>query len=283
MSAHQGGRSGLGWAVGGLLTAGLAAVIHLTVGWGPLFVPWTTVQPWTLAAASALVVCSYGVRTIRIQTYFRPATSGRFSAVVRLVLIHNLLNNLLPMRTGEASFPVLMARRFRVEYSRSIPALLYLRALDLHFVLMLGGFVLILDRASLGWILLLLLAPLPFGFFLLQESFGRRLAGLDGRMASVARTGLEGLPSSSTLFWATWFWTAVNWSVKLLVLAWILRAFAHMPFPAAFLGTTTGELSSVLPFHGIAGAGTYEAGVLAGLVPLGIELEPALQLSLIHI
>jgi hypothetical protein len=38
-----------------------------------------------------------------------------------------------------------------------------------------------------------------------------------------------------------------------------------------------GELSSVLPFHGFAGAGTYEAGIVAGLVPLGLELEPALQ------
>ncbi len=36
-------------------------------------------------------------------------------------------------------------------------------------------------------------------------------------------------------------------------------------------------MSSVLPFHGIAGAGTYEAGVLAGLVPLGVEMEVALR------
>ena len=50
-----------------------------------------------------------------------------------------------------------------------------------------------------------------------------------------------------------------------------------MPFSSALVGTTTGELSSVLPFHGVGGAGTYEAGMLAGLLPLGITLESALK------
>ena len=50
-----------------------------------------------------------------------------------------------------------------------------------------------------------------------------------------------------------------------------------MPFSSALVGTTTGELSSVLPFHGLGGAGTYEAGMLAGLVPMGITLESALK------
>ena len=62
-----------------------------------------------------------------------------------------------------------------------------------------------------------------------------------------------------------------------MVFAWILRTFSPMPFSYALLGSATGELSSVLPFHGIAGAGTYEAGVLAGLVPLGVEMEAALK------
>jgi uncharacterized membrane protein YbhN (UPF0104 family) len=86
---------------------------------------------------------------------------------------------------------------------------------------------------------------------------------------------MTGLPAAPSLFWATWVWTGVNWGVKLLVFAWVLRAFTPMPLPTALMGSVTGELSSVLPFHGLAGAGTYEAGVMAGLVPLGIDLEPA--------
>jgi uncharacterized membrane protein YbhN (UPF0104 family) len=267
----------MGWAVGASLSLCLVVVVHFTVGWGPLLAPWTRVQAWVLLVGVFLVVGSYAVRTVRIHNYFRPATSDRFTGVFRLVLIHNLLNNLLPMRTGEASFPVLMASRFSVPYSRSIPALLYLRALDLHFVLLLGGIILLLDRTRSAWALLIPLTSIPYGFFRLQQPLGRRLAAREGRIASLGRGILDGLPASERLFWTTWLWTAVNWSAKLLVLAWILMAFSPMPFPAALVGATTGELSSVLPVHGIAGAGTYEAGILAGLIPLGIELEAALK------
>jgi uncharacterized membrane protein YbhN (UPF0104 family) len=35
------------------------------------------------------------------------------------------------------------------------------------------------------------------------------------------------------------------------------------------------ELSSVLPFHGIAGSGSYELAMVAALVPLGVSAEAA--------
>ena len=41
-------------------------------------------------------------------------------------------------------------------------------------------------------------------------------------------------------------------------------------------GVMGAELSSVLPFHGIAGSGSYELAVMAALLPLGIEAETAL-------
>ena len=41
-----------------------------------------------------------------------------------------------------------------------------------------------------------------------------------------------------------------------------------------------GDLTSILPFHGLAGAGTYEAGVVAGLAPYGLSPETALSLAI---
>ena len=267
----------LGWVIGVGLLAGLVALTHYSVGWETLLTPWREISPVVLGGAFSLVLGSYALRTVRVHDYFHPTTSGRFLRTFRLVLLHNLFNNLLPMRSGEASFPILMARDFRVPFSRSIPGLLYLRVLDLHFVLLLGAVVLAWERGALAWILALLLAPIPYGIFRAKEWLGARLAGAGGRLVTVGREALLGLPGTSTLFWKTWLWTGVNWTVKLMVFAWILRAFTPMPFSHALLGSTTGELSSVLPFHGIAGAGTYEAGVLASLVPLGVELEAALK------
>ncbi len=271
------GQSSLAWVIGIALLMGLVALTHFSVGWGTLLTPWKAIRAEILAAALGLVLGSYGVRTIRIHTYFHPATSGRFLRTFRVVLVHNLLNTLLPMRSGEASFPVLMAREFQVPFSRSIPGLVYLRVLDLHYVLFLGVAVLSWRQGGLSWVLPLALAPIPYWLFRAQGWLGPRLVDRSGLISRVGRDALEGLPATSGMFWTTWVWTAVNWTVKLAVLAWILRAFTPMPFSHALLGSTTGELSSVLPFHGIAGAGTYEAGVLASLVPLGVELESALK------
>jgi len=47
-------------------------------------------------------------------------------------------------------------------------------------------------------------------------------------------------------------------------------------YRAALFGAIAGDLTSVLPIHGVAGAGTYEAGVMAGLLPYGVAPQPAL-------
>ena len=75
-----------------------------------------------------------------------------------------------------------------------------------------------------------------------------------------------------------WFWTLFNWVVKLAVFAWILILFAPLLSPAvALLGAIGGDLTSVLPVHGVAGAGTYEAGVMAALLPFGVPAAQALM------
>jgi uncharacterized membrane protein YbhN (UPF0104 family) len=42
------------------------------------------------------------------------------------------------------------------------------------------------------------------------------------------------------------------------------------------IGVLGAELSSILPFHGIAGGGTYELAAVAALVPFGVSPEAAL-------
>jgi uncharacterized membrane protein YbhN (UPF0104 family) len=266
----------LGWILGiGLLVA-LAVLIQVSVGWRALLAPWREIPAGNLLAASVLVVGSYALRSVRIHQYFQPATRGGFLRVFRVMLLHNLFNNVLPARSGEASFPILMKRTFGVPLTHSLPALVYLRFLDLHFVLVLGAGTLLASRGAGGMLVLAALATLPWLVFLGQSRLGRRLAEPRGRLGRTLAAGLSGLPGSPRLFWVIWGWTALNWTAKLLVFAWVLQAFLPMPFATALVGSVTGELSSILPIHGLAGAGTYEGGILVGLVPLGIGTESAL-------
>lgn len=67
--------------------------------------------------------------------------------------------------------------------------------------------------------------------------------------------------------------TALIWMAKFLAFALVLGHFLPAELWQVLVGVMGAELSSVLPFHGIAGSGTCE---LAVLLPLGVEAATAL-------
>ncbi len=247
------------------------------IGWGKLLRPWQHLDMTALLLACTLVLGSYGLRAVRLYDYFRPHS---FFACLRLILLHNLFNNFLPMRTGEISFPLLMQRYFRTPLSQSTAALLWFRLLDLHSLGTLALVALVqswLSLPSTGALLCLWLS-LPWLGYRLQHL---GLRWLHPRLSVRYQLFLEkiqaGLPQQASAFWRAWLWTLLNWSVKLLVFAWVLSLFIELAWQPALLGAVGGELSSVSPIHGIAGAGTYEAGIIAALLPFGVALEQAIQ------
>ncbi len=262
----------------GLLLAGLVVLVESEIGWSELLRPWRDQSPSMLSIALALVFASYGLRAQRLYAYFPEEMAGRWRLGLRLMLQHNLYNNLLPMRTGELSFPLLMRRYFSVPLDRSLPALLWFRVLDLQTLA-----VLVLVCLPLPWgrpLSLLLAAailPTPWLVYLSARRL-QRLVGASperGWRRPLSRL-LAGLPQSRGRLASSWFWTVVNWTVKLAVFAWILQGFVPLPFEGALLGAISGDLTSVLPINGVAGAGTYEAGVVAGLLPYRVEAREAL-------
>ncbi len=271
-------RPGLRLLLGLLLLAGLIVLVELEIGWRELLRPWRDRPVAPLLLALALVFMSYTLRALRLRAYFPTEMSGRLGCGLRLMLQHNLYNNLLPMRAGELSFPLLMRRYFTIPLERSLPALLWFRVLDLHT---LAVFVLVCLPlpwgAGVSWLIAALVLPLPW---LLYHS-ARRLRNLVGRddahgwRKGLARL-LAGLPQHPGMLASSWLWTIANWTVKLAVFAWILQGFVTLPFDGALLGAISGDLTSVLPINGIAGAGSYEAGVVAGLMPYGVPTREAL-------
>lgn len=263
--------------LGAVILVGFAVFIEHYLGWAALLAPWRQLPWWEILLAAGLAALSYGVRTVRLFDYFRAEMRGGFALCLKLTLQHNLLNNLLPMRSGELSFPVLMSRYFSVPVRRSVPALLWFRALDLHtlaiFALLalqpFGGATYLLAAGLLVWLPLL-----AFRFAQrLRTALNKPEAG--GWRRQLGRL-LTGLPTEQGAFWRAWAWTWINWIVKLAAFAWVLGFFIDISLSAAWMGAIAGDLTSVLPVHGIAGAGTYEAGVVAGLLPYGAAPAAAL-------
>jgi len=266
-----------------LLVLLLAAIIEWAFGWARLLSPWATISLGGLALAIGLMLLSYVLRAWRVADHF--TIRGHFGAVLSLNLQHNLWNNLLPMRAGELSFPLLMKQNFGTDPAYALAGLFWIRLIDAQVLaaLALGSLLWLasIETLALGLVLLALIAP--FVLWSLRgwmaqwakpspqpspSGRGRKFASLLGKL-------IAGLPHDAAHFARGVGLTWANWLVKLAALAWVLRQFVPISWTGAGLGVLGGEVTSVLPIHAPGGFGTYEAGMLATLLPQGLELAAA--------
>jgi uncharacterized membrane protein YbhN (UPF0104 family) len=269
------------WLLGGGILVGLLVWVHFAIGWGRVLAPWRAVPRDELLLLFGLSCLSYLGRGARLYAYFPDLLRGRLWATLRLSVLHNVANNLLPMRAGEAAFPLLMKRYFGHGYAGSAFALLWIRLLDLHVIGLIALYAAWLASPQLLWWMLaglwLLLLPGTFVFR------GRLLAGLgerEGRWTELARRALNATPTSGARYAVVYLWTVASWAAKLAAFTAIVLQFIEIPRWQAFVGVIGAELSSVLPFHGIAGSGSYEVAMVAALLPFGIASADGLRAAL---
>ena len=252
--------------------AGYAAFIEWAFGWAVLFREFAAVGYMPLSLALAALVGTYFIRCWRIHDYFPAETSGRFLLLFRVTQVHNLLNIMLPLRTGETSFPLLMRSEFGMPLARATAALLVMRLLDLHALFAAAGIGIVIGAgyrppAVALWFAFLLS---PVAFYAMKRPV---FAFLSGRLPEKLRRLVDevdrGMPVDMLAFVRAWMVTVANWGIKVVVLAWALALMGVEPFAACFGGALGGELSSVLPVHAPGGVGTYPAGITAGAMAFG--------------
>ncbi|AYD00283.1 lysylphosphatidylglycerol synthase domain-containing protein [Neorhizobium sp. NCHU2750] len=266
-----------------LLTLAIVVLYALFIqwvwGWGSVLALWEEAGLGSAIIALLALLGTYVLRTWRIYDYFPRETGGHFGTLLRLVQVHNLLNIMLPFRSGEASFPLLMKREFDLPLARGTAALFVMRLFDLHALLAAAGIGLVLDTGGPGnnrvgavwaWALWAAFLILPAAGFALRGT-GLRLARkvMPTKAEKLLAEVEAGLPVDANAFMRAWGATLVNWFTKIAVLAWVLCLLGGLPVGAGFGGALGGELSSVLPVHAPAGVGTYPAGISAGAIAFG--------------
>jgi uncharacterized membrane protein YbhN (UPF0104 family) len=261
-----------------VLTAALillyAAFVQWIWGWPIILAAWREVGATNILLALVLLVGTYFVRAHRIKDYFPSETAGRFLWLFRVTQVHNLLNIMLPLRTGETSFPLLMRSEFGVPLAHGTSALLVLRLLDLHALLAAAGVGMVVGAGFSWWAcslwLVFLVSPLAV-FPFRDPVLAAARNNLPQRFAKFVNEVDDGIPRNLAVFLRAWVLTVLNWGVKVLVLAWVLGLMGVGPIAACFGGALGGELSSVLPVHAPAGVGTYPAGIAAGAAAFGAD------------
>lgn len=265
------------WLFGFALLISLIVWVQYKVGWSKLLQPWLDLPLSQLILLIIITMTSYVLRAVRVYDYSYQLVQGSFLTTLRLTLIHNALNNFLPMRLGELAYPILMKRYFNQDYIASSVTLLWIRILDLHFLGIPALIFLYLTQKISVWLWLipLWLSIVPVVYLshnFLQQQFASR----SGRVAELMQKFLGHVPDNLRQFLRIWLWTALTWICKLLAFTAIVLHFSNLSLGHAVLGTLGAELSSVLPIHGVAGAGTYELAMSAVLLPLGIDVATVL-------
>lgn len=269
-----------------VLLVGFAWAIEHWWGFARLLAPWSSVPPALVALVVAAQLASYSLRALRIYLAEPRIPRGAWARCLQLILLNNALNLLLPARTGEASFPILLQRWFGVPLAEGAGTLLWLRLLDLN---VLGVLALLTFAPALlplpftVWLLLAVLATLlPLAAPAIQSRCSRAIAQRQGKLPRVMEKVLAGIPQrlSQVVLDLALSWSA--WGIKLAALAAVFAALAQLSLVAGLLGAIGGDLSTVLPIHTPGGFGTYEAGVIAFASPL-VPPTPALLAAAVNL
>ncbi|MES9884383.1 MAG: lysylphosphatidylglycerol synthase transmembrane domain-containing protein [Sedimenticola sp.] len=265
------------WAIGGAILVALLLWVHFAIGWRTLLQPWQTISLSSIIGLLLLSFTSYLLRAIRIQAYFPELLQGRFITTLRLSILHNFANNLLPMRAGEALFPILMKRHFGASMADSTLSLIWIRLLDLHVIAGIALLSLILATPEWWWMpaIIAWMIALPL-VLLFRETLKSHLSCDKGWQRLLHRI-VDNAPPDGGRMSQIYLLTLLSWGSKFVAFSMVLQHFMPLPLWQSLAGIIGAELSSVLPFHGIAGAGSYEVAMLAVLAPLGVNTSDALN------
>ena len=261
------------------------------VGWESLLSVWREIPAEPMLSAFGCVLASYFVRGVRLHQYFRQETEGQYLKSFVIILSHNAWNNLLPARLGEVSLPLLLNRTFQISALSSVAALFWFRLLDAFVLLSLAGLSASIFFFSpgppllmiLGLFVSILLGTIPiFATLMVNQSRSRfimksRPEKSDSWMKGIKRQLIDSLPSGSGILFSSLALTWLNWVLKIFALAIVFSVLSDLSFLYGVFAILGGEFTSILPFHGPGGLGTYAAGMLISLQFLGIQSDSILS------
>lgn len=227
---------------------------------------------------------SYLGRAVRLATLL--PGSAPLTLLYSMSARHNLLNLVLPFRSGEASLPLMLKAEAGLTFAEGTAALLVARVLDLLCVtsyFLLGGALRGREPSAhaprvvavLVAVLVALAAMRPLARALATRPGTGRVREFVQRLARhVGEAGTRQLVGATLVSFATWGLTYL--ACFLLVVAMtgpgeVGTQLAGVSFPDSLVGSTLLHLTALLPINTIAGAGAWEAGWTAGYMIAGLD------------
>ena len=197
--------------------------------------------------------------------------------------LHNAANNLVPMRLGELALPALTRWLGHVEFSVGLTSLIWIRLLDL--ISLIGISLCIAMASNLGVLVFALFAALIFLTPLILSTVIPKTQYINlPSILERSRAQLIYETQNGKRLQRIWRLTILSWIAKLMGMTLLLSTLSGIPMTSIIAIILGAELSSILPIHGLAGAGSYEIGGVMGSAFMGILAITGLALTIqLHI
>ncbi len=253
------------------VTFGFLYLFYMVIGFEKFLRFFSEINFLNILTAFILYTGSYITRAFRWKIVL---SIKEFVKLFKITAFNTVFNIFLPFRTGELSF-FYMLKKENIPISETAVSFFSVRIFDAISLFSVFGVSLFLfwDRPFLS---LLVFFLAPFSFFAFQ--FLLRYIKHE-KIQEFGKTTLN-LKNISVLY----LLSVLTFVLKFTAFYLVLPGGIGLSFVKAFLASSAGDITTILPIHGIAGIGTYEGGYAGILVLLGVDKQTALLGSVfVHI
>ncbi|NPA58070.1 MAG: flippase-like domain-containing protein [Aquificae bacterium] len=253
-------------AVSLLITIGFIYLFYAVIGFEKFVSFFTQINPLNILTAFLLYVASYITRALRWKITL---SINDFWKLFKITAFNTVFNIFMPFRTGEVSF-FYMLKKENIPISESAVSFVSVRIFDaISLFAVFGSSYLIYKGKVLPAVILLFTAPLTA--FLLKK-----LSALL-KSEKISRFREERLTPKNIA--VLYLLSVITFILKFTAFYLVLPEGIDLPFVQAVFAASAGDITTILPIHGIAGIGTYEGGYAGALILLGVDREKALLAS----
>ena len=280
------------------ITIALASILLSQIEVSDVITTLAGIDPLYLIAGFVLYICSYFFRALRFHILLNKEVGLR--DLFDIVCVHNMVNSILPARTGELSYIYLLKKLHGRKTGEGIATLFVARMFDFIAISLLFFISALMIRdlpemiIKAVWVIaffmvsivIVLITLLCFGnsFINLVRNFFRRF-DLEKKyfVDYLLRKGEEMVEHFEEIKTTGKIIELVIISVGIWLFLYslnytLIRAMdINLYFFAVLLGSTFAMFTTVLPIQGIGGFGTFESGWAVGFITMGLAKEVAIS------
>jgi len=244
-----------------------------------------------------LYVLSYFFRAIRFHILLNREVGIR--DLFNIICIHNMVNNLLPARTGELSYVYLLKKHHNKTAGEGVATLITARLFDMITIVILFFLSTVFVPNPFGimieatWVIIFLIFVIILLLLIIiykGRAFVILLRGMVNHFGMdqihivdyIFRKMDETIESFSCMHRSTFIWSAlvsiVIWIVLYSVNYTLIIAMGiNMTFWTVLFASTFALITTILPIQGVGGFGTMEGGWTIGFLAMGLTKEVAIS------